>query len=509
MNQDQALAIMKTGANVFLTGGPGSGKTHTVNAYVAWLRSHGMEAAVTASTGIAATHIGGMTIHSWSGIGIKTELTPRDLDFLAQNEPLVRRISKAAVLIIDEISMLDARTFQMVDKVCRAARQNPYPFGGLQLVCVGDFFQLPPVSRERRAEFAFASLAWADAAPIICYLDGQYRQDDDAFLSVLSAIRGNGVGAEHREALQARIQAQAEAPADIVKLFSHNADVDRLNDDALARLPGESRSFEMRANGSTNLVAALKRGCLSPDVLKLKVGAAVMCTRNNPAANYVNGTLGTVVAFDKDSGYPVIETRSGSRITIVPQEWSIEEGGKKRAGIEQVPLRLAWAMTVHKSQGMSLDAAHIDLGSAFEYGQGYVALSRVRRLSGLFLIGFNSRALEVHPGILAKDQEFQSRSLTAEDRLSSLGENEREMMVEAFITKSGGKLQATAPQEKTYSVSELRKKHGKAYGRWNEGDEKELLAMHASGTPIKEIAVRLGRQRGGILSRLKKLGIGG
>ncbi|MGB4076154.1 MAG: AAA family ATPase, partial [Minisyncoccia bacterium] len=161
MRQDEALEIVKTGVNVFLTGGPGSGKTHTVNTYVAWLRAHDIEPALTASTGIAATHIGGMTVHAWSGIGIRESLTAHDLDEITSKEHVVRRIQKAPVLIIDEVSMLSGETLSMVERVAREARRNDRPFGGMQVVLVGDFFQLPPVGgRGRNPSFAFESSAW-------------------------------------------------------------------------------------------------------------------------------------------------------------------------------------------------------------------------------------------------------------------------------------------------------------------------------------------------------------
>ena len=162
MTQQQALQILKTGANVFLTGEPGSGKTHTINNYISWLRERGIEPAITASTGIAATHVGGMTIHAWSGLGIKRDLSDWDLEALLEREPLVRRVRLAHVLIIDEVSMLDAHTLTMVDRAVRTLRGlpagkagNELPFGGLQVIFVGDFFQLPPVSKGEQSKFAF------------------------------------------------------------------------------------------------------------------------------------------------------------------------------------------------------------------------------------------------------------------------------------------------------------------------------------------------------------------
>src|SRR3990167_10167504 len=145
MTQNEALAILKTGVNVFLTGEPGSGKTHTVNLYIQYLRDHGVGVAVTASTGIAATHLGGMTVHSWSGIGIKKELSPSDIKRISSNKKVSARIKKTHTLIIDEVSMLDGKTLIAVNQVCKEVRGSAAPFGGIQVVLVGDFFQLPPV----------------------------------------------------------------------------------------------------------------------------------------------------------------------------------------------------------------------------------------------------------------------------------------------------------------------------------------------------------------------------
>src|SRR3989344_5343027 len=222
MLQSTALKILQTGVNVFLTGEPGSGKTHTVNAYVQWLRERGIEPAITASTGIAATHIHGMTIHSWSGIGIKQDLNAYDLDKIAQNERVVRRVRDARILIIDEVSMLSAKTLAIAEAVCREIRQRQVPFGGLQVVLVGDFFQLPPVVRRKEnqetepqisfetgevedpSDFAFSSRVWKEVNPLVCYLSEQHRQEDPAFLDLLSGIRRGIFSAAHRTLLNTR-----------------------------------------------------------------------------------------------------------------------------------------------------------------------------------------------------------------------------------------------------------------------------------------------------------------
>lgn len=439
MTQADALAILKTGVNVFLTGEPGAGKTHTINAYVAYLRSCGVDPAITASTGIAATHIGGMTIHSWSGIGIRSRLTYDDIETMMRNARLVKRVKKAHVLIIDEISMLDAGTIDLVNQACRAVRKSPLPFGGMQVVLVGDFFQLPPVSRNGQAAFAFAAEAWQAADFTVCYLSEQHRQEDPAFLDVLSAIRVGEVTEDHVALLQER-QVEPSANADVIltKLYSHNADVDQMNAKELQRLPGTARAFTMRAYGAPPLIEQLMRGCLSPEELSLKVGARVMFTKNNFERGYVNGTIGQISGFDSETKYPVVRLRSGKDVTAEPADWSVEMDGKPLASVVQVPLRLAWAMTVHKSQGMSLDAAYVDLSGAFAYGQGYVALSRVRSLKGLYLGGLNQRALEVDAVVAEADAAFRKASIKSEKALHKQAPASREKAQQAFIDRCGG-----------------------------------------------------------------------
>ena len=438
MTQGEALTILKTGANVFLTGEPGSGKTHTVNEFVNWLRASGIEPSVTAATGIAATHVGGMTLHSWSGIGIAESLSKADVDRIASKEHVARRIQKAKVLIIEEVSMLSAATFEMADAVCREVRRSERPFGGITVVLVGDFFQLPPIAkRGSDVAFAFASPVWRELNPIVCYLTEQYRQDDADFLEVLSAIRVGRVAQHHEEHLAARLVGGGAPPADAPKLFSHNADVDRINSGELAKLAGAAKTFRMSSKGKDTLVQGLMRGCLSPESLELKEGATVMFTKNSPQGKFVNGTLGVVTGWGSD-GYPVVKTKEGKTVATEPMEWQLEEQGKVKASVAQVPLRLAYAMTVHKSQGMSMDAAVIDLSKAFEYGQGYVALSRVRRLAGVHLIGLNERALEVHPEILKKDKDFRAASEAAADSFAEMSEKEREELQKRFVKAMGG-----------------------------------------------------------------------
>lgn len=420
MTQKKALEILKSGKNVFLTGQPGCGKTYTINMLVEYLNEQGIYPAITASTGIAATHIGGVTIHSWSGIGDllddidqKKEINEVHIELIAEKPWVYHKINRTKVLIIDEVSMLSGATLDVVARVCEAVKGRGRPFGGLQVILVGDLFQLPPVTKgQQEVDFCYKSKIWDELELQICVIDEQHRQEDMVFLELLTAMRNGKVTQLHKDVLEQRTKLKHKM--ETTKLFTHNADVDSLNTMELRKLPGELKTFGMEEGGLPALVKILKRNCLSPEVLKLKVGALVMFTRNDIDHEFVNGTLGKVVEFN-EGGYPVIEV-PGERGQIVPKytEWTVKKDGHVEAWISQLPLRLAWAMTVHKSQGMSLDSAIIDLGRSFEYGQGYVALSRVRSLAGLFLEGLNDHALLMHPEIVEKDKEFVEASLILE-----------------------------------------------------------------------------------------------
>lgn len=402
MRQDQALEILKSGSNVFLTGEPGAGKTYTINLFTEWLSEQGICYAVTASTGIAASHIDGSTIHSWSGMGIMKNLEQADVDGIRFNKFHYKRIVPVETLILDEVSMLDATFIDDLDKILKAVHKNTKPFGGVQVVMVGDFFQLPPVSREGSVRFAFESKAWEEADLRVCYLTEQHRQSTGIFTDVLRAMRFGSMTDEHRLVIQKRMSS-GEAPTN---LFTHNKDVDYMNDEKLEKLPGKKFKFEMHSSGNDKSIEILKKYCLSPETLVLKKDAVVMFTANKPDRGYMNGSVGTV----EDVGKDFIKIRLIDGTIVYPEQhtWkAYDERKNVKASISQLPLRLAWAITVHKSQGMSLDAASIDLSKAFEYGHGYVAISRVRSLEGLHLIGLSENAFMVNPKVLEQDKKFR------------------------------------------------------------------------------------------------------
>lgn len=476
MTQQEAFDILKLGHNVFLTGSAGSGKTYLLNQYIDYLRLYKVPVGITASTGIAATHIGGTTIHSWSGMGIKDSLDERELADLLKRSYLRNRFAHTKVLIIDEISMLHNYRLDMVNKICQTFLKNRNPFGGMQLIMCGDFFQLPPVTRiepkksvilersdngaieshesgneilsrslplqdDKNSEFVYNSKVWDEMNLQVCYIDEQYRQSDKTFLRVLNDIRRNDVNEMTVEALSERLDKQVEGYTRPTRLFTHNKDVDAINKQHLEELNGQPHEYFMSWRGSLGLTEILKKSCLAPEVLTLKKGAQVMFVKNNYEVGYVNGTLGEVIDFDKDD-HPIVRTFDGNELVVKQASWEVKEPGTSLhpasqdqvvAAISQFPLRLAWAITVHKSQGMSLDAAEVDLSRSFVPGMGYVALSRVRSLSGLRLMGMNQMALQVNPQVAEMDKEFMRRSDEGVEYLAGMKKEQKEKRQKEFL----------------------------------------------------------------------------
>jgi ATP-dependent exoDNAse (exonuclease V) alpha subunit len=359
MKQKDAIDILKLGHNVFLTGPPGSGKTFLLNEYIAYLRKHHKGVAVTASTGVAATHMDGITIHSWTGIGVKDELSKHDILKLLRKPYLKKSFKDTNVLIIDEISMLHNFQFDMINTVCQSFKNSARPFGGMQIVCSGDFFQLPPVAKKGEAKFVVDSLAWQEMDIKVCYLGEQHRQKDDKLSTLLDYIRGNA-HKESRAMLLDRKEQQDSSFVTPIKLYTHNIDVDSINNFYLDKIDETKFVYRMKIQGNEKIAASLGKNCLAPEKLEIKIGAKVMFVKNNFDCGYVNGTLGQVVGFS-DINFPIVKTYKGREIIAEPCKWKIEENYIIKAEVEQIPLRLAWAITIHKSQGMNLDAAEIDL----------------------------------------------------------------------------------------------------------------------------------------------------
>lgn len=408
MTQEEALDILRTGNNVYLTGSAGSGKTYVLSQYLLYLKQQGVKVGVTASTGVASTQLSGMTIHAWSGLGARQEITDRELSELTKRKYLLKRYEKTQVLIIDEVSMLSSKTLEGIDRLCRAFKNSSLPFGGMQVVLCGDFFQLPPV-QTGESTFIYQSELWEELDLKVCYLDKSYRQNDEKFIKLLTDIRENNVTAGTWDTLKERFIDPITPGMTPTRLFTHNFQADLINTHELKKLNGEEHIYELESKGNPVLTEVIKKNSLIVENLILKERALVMFIKNSQDLGYVNGTMGRIVGFSPDN-YPIVETFDGKEITVRPSEWIIDDESGEKASVKQLPLRLAWAITIHKSQGMTLDAAEIDLGRTFVRGMGYVALSRVRSLHGLRLKSINPTALKVNEQVTDFDKELRFAS---------------------------------------------------------------------------------------------------
>ncbi len=432
MKQKEALNILKSGYNTFLTGPPGSGKTFLLNEYIKYLRKNHVAVSITASTGIAATHMGGTTLHSWSGLGIREEADETEAKKICEKGYVRKKIKNSHVLIIDEISMIKASQFEAVNKICQFARRNPRPFGGLQIVCSGDFFQLPPVQRDgKKIEFVNESDIWKKMEMKICYLHEQHRTKDKNLHLILNHIRDNKAE-KSKELLFENQKKSKNLKMGLTKLYTHNVDVDSINHAELNKIKGKEYYYQMSFKGNPLVADILKKSCLAPEKLILKNGAEVMFIKNNFEAGYVNGTQGKIIGFAA-SDLPIVKTENNKKITVTYADWSVEEEDRIVAGISQIPLRLAWAITVHKSQGMNLSSAEIDLSKCFLEGMGYVALSRLKSLKGLRLMGINNLAFCVNPKAIQIDKHFKKLSKQASLEIKKIGSSSIAKRQKMFI----------------------------------------------------------------------------
>jgi ATP-dependent DNA helicase PIF1 len=417
-DQTDAFTAATSGRNICLTGPAGTGKSFLLDQ----LRDHfkgGLD--VTASTGIAALNVGGATIHSWAGLGLGEDPVPYIVSQIVQRRKVCQRLRDCRRLAIDEVSMLSDRLLGTLSEVLSAVRDDPRPFGGIQMLFIGDFLQLPPVSRRGdEVGFAFNSPLWKSAGVEVHELTTIVRQKEESFASVLNKVRKGIVDDEVRDTLLSRVKVKDPDPTiKPVRLQSTNEAADRINQHELYALPGEACRSHADDWGDGSALDRLKRDCIAPEVLDLKIGAQVMLLKNlDLELGLVNGSLGVLESFDGkldgESNLPVVAFKNGS-FPIATAAWEIKVGREVVARRIQFPLRMAWAITIHKSQGMTLDKLEADLSGGFAPpGMFYVAMSRARTLEGLFLTGLDVSKIRAHPDALEFYEKNRRKSLCSE-----------------------------------------------------------------------------------------------
>ena len=360
--------------------------------------------AVTSTTGTSALLINGTTIHSYLGIGYGNGTVQSMVEKICSWPWLRKRWIDLQCLFIDEISMMDPEIFDKLEEIARIVRRNVAPFGGIQIVLSGDFLQLPCVGTNN---FCFEAKCWNKCIKQTVYLNEIMRQGDNIFQEVLNKIRVGKIDKQVKKVLNSRIGVKLNNEYGIkpTGLYSHNSDVDLINDEELDNLATDGRQFyeykmdTVVYSGVTNKSAALekfKKYCTAPEILQVCIGAQVMLLKNLDIPNgLANGSRGVVTGFVSEM--PKVRFLNGEERVIEQNVWEIEENDKKILRAQQIPLKVAYAISIHKSQGCSLDYAEIDLSSVFEYGQSYVALSRVKSLEGLSIIDINYDYIEAHP----------------------------------------------------------------------------------------------------------------
>ncbi|XP_030061422.1 ATP-dependent DNA helicase PIF1 [Microcaecilia unicolor] len=403
--QSLVLSAVLDGKNVFFTGSAGTGKSYLLKKIIGSLPPESTYA--TASTGVAACHIGGTTLHAFAGIGSGKASLDQCIDLA--NRPGVRQHwLNCQHLVIDEISMVEGEYFDKLEAVARAVRRRDDPFGGIHLIICGDFLQLPPVMKvNEETKFCFQAKSWKKCIQLNMELTEVRRQTDKSFISILQAIRLGRCPEEVTFQLMKTATNKIERDGILAtRLCTHKDDVELTNSRRLEQLPGEVRSYEA-LDSDPMLVKTIDAQSPVAQFIQLKKGAQVMLTKNlDVSRSLVNGARGVVVGFEPEGkGFPNVRFLCGITEIIKPECWIFKAHSGIVLSRKQLPLKLAWSISIHKSQGMSLDCVEISLARVFECGQAYVALSRAQRLQGLRVMDFDPKVVRANPDVL----QFYSR----------------------------------------------------------------------------------------------------
>ncbi len=380
---------IEEGKNILITGQAGVGKTFILNELLDFLKENEYNVGLAGSTGVAAINIQGTTIHRMLGINKCSSID--EFETLMNSEPAlksvfwsrVKEIKDLKILVIDEVSMIGASLLELMDHVLKKATKVKEPFGGKQIIFSGDFLQLPPI----KDDYAFMSPVWKDAGFSVVHLTKVHRQDDPEFLEVLSKIRIGKYDDQVDSFIKKKIHTDNVLDTS-TKLYPRNANVDAENERMLSSLEGKIMKYEGEGIGTYSDILTLTRNITAPEVLLLKVGAKVMSLKNADDLSYVNGSIGTVTRMRET--WVEVKFENGVKEIFEDWTWTLrDDQGEVTASYSQIPLKLAYALTIHKSQGMTIDGElFIDCDGIRSEGQLYVALSRIKDHKKLKLVNF-------------------------------------------------------------------------------------------------------------------------
>lgn len=412
-SQNVAYEAFLKAKNILITGQAGTGKSHLIKKMVSHCERIRRTCAVTAMTGAAACLINGKTIHSWGSLGVGDKAAPFLADKILKSYPKKIKWQRTKVLIIDEVSMMNSIFFELIEEVARLVRGNDNPFGGMQVVLLGDFYQLPPVGKD--CSFCFESKRWKEVISESVILHEVMRQKDPIFQKVLSEVRVNKLSDETINIIQSRVGIEPDISSGIVPtiLYSTKKSVDKINKEEFNKLPDENvleyetiyeldgeRITKMKDDDFERYKEIVDKENNYEKILQLSIGAQVMLLKNiDQDKGLVNGSRGVVIGFNS-LDIPYVKFMNGEIESIDRHEYIFELSSVTNVIAKQIPLALAWCSTIHKSQGQSLDYVKINIGrEIFECGQTYVALSRARNLDGLFIEEFDPSKIRVHPKV--------------------------------------------------------------------------------------------------------------
>lgn len=415
--QKYVLESVRSGRNVFFTGGAGTGKSFLVHKIIGVLPPD--HTFVTASTGVAAYQIGGTTLHSFAGIGTGEALISKCIE-LAQRKTVLQQWRRCRHLVVDEVSMVDGEYFKKLEAVAQAVKGNDRPFGGIQLILTGDFLQLPPVTKgNQKRRFAFETSAWGRCNLMNLKLTVVKRQTDMKMVGLLNRLREGRCEEEDVRVLRETRSHVAGEGIVATRLCTHTDDVATINRRELERCEGEERRFTA-SDSEPSMARFLDSHTPVEQVLKLRVGAQVMLMKNlEVGRGLVNGARGRVEAFTKE-GNPMVVFMGGTRQEVRLEKWMVKTGLGSVVTRSQIPLGLAWAFSIHKSQGMTLDCVEVSLARVFECGQAYVALSRARSLASLKVLDFKPGCVKADQKVLQFYRQLQVAKPMVQPRLEEM-----------------------------------------------------------------------------------------